>query len=145
MFVRFVDQIWLARISPAGAIRTSSDDDRGPFLTGRSTKRRKPNGLNGRMSRMLLRAETSYVGIAGSSAEKRGRALSNSSSSSIFSNEVPRTPIDAIHNAVKRDNLGDGFSVIKMHSSPDRGRPTLFSNNLPSWRDAENKIELVRV
>ncbi|KLO05004.1 hypothetical protein SCHPADRAFT_896608 [Schizopora paradoxa] len=106
-----------------------------------SKRRRKANGLDHKLTRMLHRANTSYATMqALASQGKRARTISNGSSSST-SYEVPRTPVDDVHDAVvsQQGRIGQGFRLIKLDPSSSEQHPQAFEDvftdsGLPSWK-----------
>lgn len=127
-------------------VASESDDGSETLSLGkRPVKRRKSDGLNIRLSRMLFRVNTSFVADIPAPESKRPRKHSNGSSSSTVGPEIPQTPVDSIHASVKRNNIGEGFAIIKVGSSPDMGRSGYLSGkHLPSWRDADKQKEAER-
>ncbi len=89
---------------------------------------------------MLHRANASYAAMnAIASQGKRERTTSVGSSSST-SYEVPRTPVDDVHDAVvsQQGRIGQGFKLIKLTGSSEQNEQAyeeIFTDNsLPSWR-----------
>ncbi|EJD03296.1 uncharacterized protein FOMMEDRAFT_156683 [Fomitiporia mediterranea MF3/22] len=117
---------------------SGSDDASGAQLfVNRPRNRKKSDGLNGRMNKMLLRLNTSFIGEFSTSITKRPRNPSVVSAASTLSTEPPQTPIDVIHNTVRSNNLGDGFTIIRTNDSKKRNRPDFLTNkDLPSWTDS---------
>lgn len=83
-------------------------------------KRRKTNGLNSRFDRMI---ET--VNVMHHSPTKSRRRTRSSGSSSASSYDLPKTPLDA-YDGLNTGRLGKGFSVIKLKTSPIRGKKCLY-------------------
>lgn len=116
-------------------LQTEDESDSLVLARKPAKRRRKANGLDHKLSRMLHRANASYAAMnAYASQGKRERTTSVGSSSST-SYEVPRTPVDEVHDAVvsQRGRIGQGFKLIKLGSSDQAFEDVFTDNNLPSW------------
>ncbi|KAL5523945.1 hypothetical protein ACEPAG_8118 [Sanghuangporus baumii] len=94
---------------------------------------------------MLHRLNTSLVTEHPKSEDRRPRNPSSGSSSSTIIPENQQLPIDAVHETVKSDSIGEDFTIIKSARSPDSNHRSLETNNhLHSWRDANRRSKTDR-
>lgn len=116
-------------------VQTEDESDSLVLARKPAKRRRKANGLDHKLSRMLHRANASDAAMnAYASQRKRERTTSVGSSSST-SYEVPRTPVDDMHDVVvsQQGRIGQGFKLIKLGSSDQAFEDVFTDNNLPSW------------
>ena len=110
------------------------------FLSRAPPKRRKSGGLDARLGRMLHHLNTSLIEDPSQLPGRRPRNPSSCSSSSTIVPETAQALIESIHKTVKSDNVGENFAVIKPCRSPNKTHTGFFTNNnLPSWKNSDNK------
>jgi hypothetical protein len=95
-------------------------------------KRRKTLGLNTRFDRMLAQVNLTHSYTFQVDQKARQKRVRSSSSSSVSSYGLPKTPLDA-YSHLREDRLGGDFSVLKMNkraSNPSKSPPVQYGTGL---------------
>lgn len=122
---------------------TDYDNDTSSTLSfgRRPAKKRQRESLNAKMGQMLQRAALAAIPYAEAAGRRRSREQSaHSTSSTVVQHNVfsASTPVEDMHNSVRGNHVGEGFSVIKSGSSPNMLRSGFLKDDVPSWRGQEN-------